>query len=298
MNFDAFVKDITENGWNVFGAELYLHGQLIRSFGDTEGLHDLYSMTKTVLSVAVGIAYDEGLIDLDASVLSYLPSKYLEKLSESQTSVFREITIRRLLTMSVPGFPFRAEGDDWLEFSLRCPIENVSDKTFNYNNINAYLVGVCLTEALGKDLGAFIEERIFSPLGIENFEYKRSPEGYFYGASGMKLSVHDISKIGLLLQNGGIYNSVRILSEEYVGRATSIQQMNREGGYGFFIWKYRSGFSINGKCKQKCYVLPDKDLVLCYLSYIDDDSHDLVESAEKHILTSESQEEQLRYRSQ
>ena len=174
MNFDAFVKDITDNNWNVFGAELYSHGELIRSFGDTEGLHDLYSMTKTVLSVA---------------------------------------------------------------------------------------------------------------FGIENYEYKRSPEGYFYGASGMRLSVHDVSKFGLLLKNGGIYNGVRILSEEYARMATSIQQMNREGGYGFFIWKYRSGFSINGKCKQKCYILPDKDLVLCYLSYIDDDSHDLVLSAEKHILT-------------
>ena len=285
MDFDAFVKDITDNNWNVFGAELYSHGQLIHNFGDTEGLHDLYSMTKTVLSVAFGIAYDEGAIGLDDSVLKYLPSKYTDALPEDQSDVFRKITLRRLLTMSVPGFPFRAEGDDWIRFSLNCPIGDVSDTTFNYNNINAYLVGVCLTEALGKDLGAFIEERIFSLLGIENYEYKRSPEGYFYGASGMRLSVHDVSKFGLLLKNGGICDGVRILSEEYVRMATSVQQMNREGGYGFFIWKYRSGFSINGKCKQKCYILPDKDLVLCYLSYIDDDSHDLVLSAEKHILT-------------
>ncbi|MBR3033582.1 MAG: serine hydrolase [Clostridiales bacterium] len=284
MDFDAFVKDITDNKWNVFGAELYSHGQLIHSFGDTEGLHDLYSMTKTVLSVAFGIAYDEGVIKLDDSVLKYLPTKYTDALSEKQASVFREITLRRLLTMSVPGFPFRAEGDDWIEYALQCSIEDVSDRTFNYNNINAYLVGVCLTEALEKDLGAFIEERIFAPLEITDFEYKRSPEGYFYGASGMKLSVHDVVKFGLLLKDGGVYNGTRILSEEYVNMATSIQQMNREGGYGFFIWKYRSGFSINGKCKQKCYILPDKDLVLCYLSYIDDDSHDLIESAEKHIL--------------
>ena len=284
MDFDAFVKDITDNNWNVFGAEVYSHGQLIHSFGDTEGLHDLYSMTKTVLSVAFGIAYDEGAINLDDSILKYLPSRYTDALSEDQTSVFREITLRRLLTMSVPDFPFRAEGNDWIEFALNCPIGDISDRTFNYNNINAYLVGVCLTEALGKDLGAFIEERIFPPLGITKFEYKRSPEGYFYGASGMKLSVHDVAKFGLLLKDGGIYHGTRILSEEYVNMATSIQQMNREGGYGFFIWKYRSGFSINGKCKQKCYILPDKDLVLCYLSYIDDDSHDLVESAEKHIL--------------
>ena len=100
----------------------------------------------------------------------------------------------------------------------------------------------------------------------------------------MELTVHGLSQIGLLLCQRGVYNGQRILSEEYVNEATSIQQMNREGGYGYFIWKYRDGFSINGKLKQKCYVLPAQDLVITYLSHIDDDSHVLVESMEKHIL--------------
>ena len=119
---------------------------------------------------------------------------------------------------------------------------------------------------------------------IETYEYIRCPDGYYYGASGTKLSVHDLSKIGLLLYNGGIYQGVRILSEEYVKLATSVQQMNREGGYGFYIWKYRDGFSINGKWKQKCYVLPGRGIIVTYLSHIEDDSHDLLDSMEKNIL--------------
>ena len=66
--------------------------------------------------------------------------------------------------------------------------------------------------------------------------------------------------------------------------ATSIQQMNREGGYGYFVWKYRDGFSINGKWKQKCYVLPKEELVITYLAHIEDDTSDLKESMEKYIL--------------
>ena len=77
---------------------------------------------------------------------------------------------------------------------------------------------------------------------------------------------------------------IGIVSEEYVEMATSIQQMNREGGYGFYIWKYRDGFSINGKWKQKCYVLPKRGIIVTYLSHIEDDSHDLLESMEKNIL--------------
>ena len=285
MNFDAFIKDIEDNGWCVFGAEVYEDGRLTHSWGDTtEKVHDIYSATKVVQSVAVGIAYDRGLIDFDRSVLDYLPKENVEKLSESQAETFKKITVQRLLTMSVDGFPFRPEGDSWIDFALSCDIKNPETRVFNYNNICAYLVSVVLTEILGEDLGGFIEREIFKPLGITDYEYGRSPEGYFYGASMMKLTVNGLSKIGLLLYNKGIYDGQRIVSEEYVNMATSVQQMNREGGYGYFIWKYRDGFSINGKWKQKCYVLPKDKIIVTYLSHIEDDSHDLFDSMEKNIL--------------
>ena len=100
----------------------------------------------------------------------------------------------------------------------------------------------------------------------------------------MKLSVHDLSLIGLLLYNKGIYEGSRIVSEKYVDMATSILQMNREGGYGYFIWKYRDGFSINGKWKQKCYCLPKEKLMVTFLSHIENGSDDLLRSMEKNIL--------------
>ena len=283
MNFEAFVNDITYNKWNVFGTEVYKENELIHTWGDTYGLHEIYSATKTVLSVAVGMAYDEGLIDLNRSVLDYLPKKETSLAVDKQLELFKNIKIERLLTMSVCGFEFRAEGDNWLEFALNSQVEP-DRKEFNYSNISAYLAGVCLTHAIGCDLGEFIEKRLFKPLNIENYEYGRSPEGYFYGASAMKLSVHDLSKIGILLYNGGTFDGKRIVSKEYVDLATSVRVMNREGGYGYFIWKYRNGFSINGKLKQKCYVLKDEGLIVTYLSHIEDESHDLLKSMEKNIL--------------
>lgn len=285
MDFDSFVKDIKTNNWNVFGAEVYKDGALKYSYGDTSGLHEIYSATKTVLSVAVGIVYDEGLIDLDRPITGYLPEDKCRALPPEQFDSFSRISVRRLLTMSVKGFPFRPENsDNWLDFALACKIEDPDLIEFDYSNIPPFLIGVALTEILGSDLGKFIEERVFAPMDITSFEYGRSPEGYFYGASSMKLSVHDLSKFGLLLSNKGVYNGTRILSEEYVSLAASTQQMNREGGYGFFIWRYRGGFSINGKWKQKCYVLPRQGLITTYLSHIEDDSHDLLDSFEKNIL--------------
>lgn len=282
MKFDAFIKDIKDNNWNVFGVELYKKGELINIWGDTSGLHEIYSATKGVVSIAVGIAYDEGRIDFDKSILEYLPKDRINSLSEKQHERFEKISVRRLLTMSVKGFPFRPEGEDWLDFSLSADIEP-DENWFNYSNIPVYIICVALTNIFGCDLGEFIEKRIFAPMDITSFEYGRSPEGYFYGASNMLLSVHDLSKFALLLYNKGVYNGTRIVSEEYVNLATSVQMMNREGGYGFYFWRYRSGFSINGKWKQKCYIIPKQEIIITYLSHIEDDSQDLKYSMEKYI---------------
>ena len=276
MDFTSFVNDIETNGWNVFGTEVYENGRLIHSWGDTQdGIHEIYSATKAVLSVAFGIFYDRGLIGLDDPIL-----KYISALAKKG---WEKVTVRRLLTMSLLELPFRPEGENWIQFSLNCDI-NPDERGFNYSNICTYLVGVALANILGSDLGKFIEDEIFAPLNICDYEYTRSPEGYFYGASGMKLCVHDLSKFGLLLMNKGVYEGKRIVSEEYVELATSVQQMNREGGYGFYIWKYRDGYSINGKWKQKCYILPSDGIIVTYLSHIEDDSKDLLKSMEKNIL--------------
>ena len=283
MDFESFVKDITENKWNVFGVEVYKDGKLLHSFGDTkDNIHDIYSATKTILSVALGIAIDKGMIDIDKCILDYLPKDYTDNMKAPSKEAFEKITVRRLMTMSVGGFPFRPEGDNWLKSVL--DLEPEATEVFNYSNVSAFLAGVALDTALGEDLGLFIEREIFKPLNITDYKYGRSPEGYFYGASKMKLSVHDLSKIGLLLAGGGVYEGKRILSKKYTDMATSVQQMNREGGYGFFVWKYRNGFSINGKLKQKCYCLPEEGIVITYLAHIEEDTPELKESMERYIL--------------
>lgn len=285
MGFDAFIQDMRDHQWNVYGVEVYERGALIHAYGDTrEHLHEIYSATKSVLSVAFGIARDRGLIDPDRPVAACMPARGLERLYPRQRDLWERLSLHRLLTMSVPDLPFRPEGENWLDFSLACPVAQPQRRVFHYNNICAYLVSVALTEALGVDLGAFVEDNVLSPLGIDRFEYARSPEGYFYGASGMRLTVRDLGRIGLMLSHGGVYDGKRIVSEEYVRMATAVQQPCREGGYGYFFWKYRSGFSINGKWGQKCYVLPDRDWVITFLSNIEEGSSAIRDSMERHLL--------------
>lgn len=283
MNFNAFVEDIKTNNWNVFGVEVYADGKLLHSYGDTiDTRYPIYSATKTITSIAIGMAVDEGKLDINKSVLEYLPMDVVNSMQEKQIEIYKKITTKDLLTMSVSGYPFRPEGESWLVNALNYPVSLNGE--FSYSNISAYLVGVVASCAVGEDLYQYLDRKLFEPLGIIKPTYERCPDGYFYGASMMELTVHELSKIGLLLYNNGVYEGNRILSEEYVREATSVQQMNREGGYGYFIWKYRNGYSINGKWKQKCYVLPKEKIMVTYLSHIEEDIPELKESMEKNIL--------------
>lgn len=285
MDFSAFVNHIHQNNWNVFGTEVYVDGRLAHACGDTqENRHPIYSATKTITSIALGMAADEGKLDITRPLTDYLPKHIVADISTAQREAYGHIPLRRLMCMSVAGYPFRPQGESWLRDSLSYPLPHPGTPTFDYSNISAYLAGVAAACALGENLYDYLCRKLFTPLGIHQPPAVFCPDGYFYGASGMELTVNELSRIGLLLYHGGVYEGRRLLSAEYVREATAVQQMNREGGYGYFLWKYRDGFSINGKWKQKCYILPASGLMVTYLSHIEDSSPALKGSMERHIL--------------
>ena len=283
MHFADFVADIEAYHWPVYAAEGYQDGTLIYSYGDTTHPYQVYSITKSILSIAVGMVWDRGLLDLDAPILSLLPEDAVSRMAESQRALFQSITVRRLLTMSVSGFPFRPEGANYLDFSLNCPIRP-EKQVFQYSNISAYLVGVAVETILGRNLASVLEEQLFAPLHITDYTCGTSPEGHFYGASQMTLSCRDLSKVGLMLASGGVYDGRRYLSQAYLDLATSVQQANREGGYGFFFWREPGGYAMHGKWGQRCYCLPEKGQVITYLSHMEENGTFLQASVERNLL--------------
>lgn len=285
MDFSAFLRDVTAEGRVLRGAEVWRDGRLLHSWGDTEETpYELYSVTKSVLSVALGVAWDRGLIDFGRPLAAYLPPESLRALPPAQRGIWETMPLRRLMTMSVEGLPFRPEGENWLDFSLRVPVPRPERAVFHYSNLNAFLAGVALTRAAGQDAGTFIADNVLGPLGITDCSFTRSPEGYFYGASGMRMRVRDLSRIGLMLCAGGLWEGKRILSETYIREAAAPLQMNREGGYGYFFWKAPGGFAMHGKFKQRCFVLPSRGLVITWLADIDDPSAFMEEAMARHLL--------------
>lgn len=285
MDFQGFVDVVKKNGWDLYGIQVFQSGQIIEQFHEESiKQHPIYSATKSITSLAVGMAMDEGKFDIYASIYEYLKSDVPTYMSQKQVDNLKQISIKRLLTMSVQGYPFRPQGNNWLEYSLTYPLANVEENGFDYSNIQAYLVGVALSKSLGMHLYDYLEERLFLPLGIEDPIYQNCPSGYFYGASGMQLTVPELGKIGQLCLQKGMYNGHRIVSKAYVEEATSVQQMNREGGYGYYFLKYGEGYRISGKWGQRSFVFPKKDMVITYLANMEHGSGLLTEAMEDYLL--------------
>lgn len=283
MDFQGLVREIELNKWCVHGIEMYHNGKLIESYRDTvENRYPIYSATKTITSIAVGMAVDEEKLKLCDSLMKYIPEDNKSKLSDEQLKSYRYISIKDLLTMSVQGFSFRPEGDSWLDYTLACPVTLDSSKV-HYSNISAYLVGVAASSAVGENLCDYLDRRLFQPLGIKNPPYGKCPEGYFYGASHMELSVNELSRIGLLLYNKGLYQGNRIVSKAYIDEATSFGG-TEANAYGYLIWNYRDGFSINGKWGQRCLILPKEGIMITYLAHMEDNSEWLLQAVEKYLL--------------
>lgn len=280
-----FIHTVEENNWPVYGIEIFYQGNVIEQHNFVPNIRrPIYSATKAFTSTAVGIAVEEGLFSMNASIYDYLKDDIPDHISDEQLSVLRKISIKRLLTMSVPGYPFRMEGSDWLKSSLTYPIQFNDTPVFDYSNIPAYLVGVALEKAVGEHLAKYLDTRLFQPLGIENPVYINCPSGHFYGASGMDLTVNELSKLGQLYLQNGQYNGKRIISEQWVKQATAIQQMNREGGYGYYFWIYKDGYHISGKWGQRCYVFPKQQLMITYLADMKEGSDVVQHTMEKEIL--------------
>ena len=179
---------------------------------------------------------------------------------------FQKLSIERFLTMSVPNLPFRLQGDDWYSYIENLDADYEAAPDFCYSNICAYLVGVATENAVKKPLMQYMKDKLFDPLEMEIPNYMKDPYGHFYGASGMRLQVKELSKLGILYLQNGRFKNTQVIPVDWIKESSSGKIKNREGGYGYFIWRYHSGYRISGKWGQRSIVVPEKDIVLTYLS--------------------------------
>lgn len=214
-----------------------------------------FSACKSVVSLAIGILIDDGLLSLKEKVAPLFP----EEIGAIAKLRLRDLTVEDLLTMR--SSVLFAEVDsateaEWKKGFFASATQGEIGKTFRYNSLNTYILSAIVSIKTGKSLSDFLEERLFSPLGIVDYYWEKSPEGIDKGGWGLYIYPEDIAKLGMLVMNGGIYDGQRILSEEYLEKATTLQAKVRDEEcrfhYGYQIWvgNDTDSFLFNGMLGQ------------------------------------------------
>ena len=280
----AFLTRCRLHKWPVYGVTVWQGNACLETWEAGPGRrYPVYSATKSFTATAVGMALQEGILSLQAPILRYL-SQEVGELSSVQRAVWDKVSLERLLTMSVEGFPFRPrEGKGWMEQAFQCPI-HPEKRVFAYSNFPAYLVGAVLENAVGESLMDYMRPRLLVPLGIPDPPYRVCPRGHFYGATGMELTVEELARLGRLYGQEGCFGSTRCLSKEWVQQATSCQIENDRGGYGYFFWRHRDGFCIRGKWGQFCLVAPKSHVVAACVAHVPQAADELLQALDETIL--------------
>jgi len=145
-------------------------------------------------------------------------------------------------------------------------------RRFHYNNFNPLLVGLALERATGMPVAAYLERRLWQPLGMEadgswSLDSRRS--GFEKMESGLNGRAIDFAKFGVLYANGGAWQGRQLLPRAWVGDPTVVSTGGGAvpaPGYGYFWWVQSDrsplAFFARGKYAQHLYVVPNTRLVL------------------------------------
>ncbi len=268
MDLQAFVEKVNTIG--VLGVKVSQHNELIGEWhSEGECRRNVYSVTKSFTSCAVGFAVQEGLLSLDEK----LTDVFAEDLPQNPSENLKKATVRDLLTMhlgqkegSLMGVqrPLYEE-DNWVKLSLSIPFEYEPGTHFVYNNVGPYLAGMLVQRRAGCDLISYLTPRLFSHLGIKRPTWEMDPLGNSFGAGGLFLTLSEMHKLGLFYLNKGAWNGKQLLLAEWIEEST--RQYAPDAPYAYLFWrgKYNS-FRADGKYGQFSIVLPDYDAVISVVS--------------------------------
>ncbi|KQR99299.1 hydrolase [Williamsia sp. Leaf354] len=261
---------------------------------------NLWSGTKSVVSMVAGVAHSEGRLALDAPIGRYLPAG-------EGDAAHRAITVRDLLTQTSglkqsivsEGIPAALDLDtDIVGQALALPIVHRPGTFFEYGQHNADLLAHVVQSAVGEDFQTYAQRTLFAPLGIGRGDWfwNRDRRGNTYGYAFLYMPPSDFARLGLLMLNDGSWNGRRVIASDYVAALRTPTATNP--CYGFLFWLNRSpctgpsipsrqtqdvaplagmpadAYAMVGLMQQNNFIIPSLDLLVSWTGAFGDVSPD------------------------
>jgi len=240
--------------------------------------HLMYSVSKSVTAMAVGLAIEEGRFGLDDRVVDLLPADAPADPSPNLAAM----TVRHLLTMTSGHAAdtlraLRWTGRNWARQLLALPVEHEPGTAPVYNTGATYLVGAIVQRLTGQRLLDYLRPRLFEPLGITTATWEQDPDGLDVAGYGLAMTTEELAAFGQLCLQRGHWRGRQLVPAEWIDAATSRQvpspviggvdpnepRPDAQQGYGFQFWRCRHGaYRADGAFGQFAIVWPEHRMVI------------------------------------
>ncbi len=211
----------------------------------------VYSVTKSITSLLVGIAISDGHLG-EARHLDSILAPYATQIRSDPRRA--RLTLRDLLTMragiawnefaapyGTPQNPLTHmfQSADWIGHMLGLPMAAAPDSVFNYNSGVSVLLGAALAAATSRPVLDFAQDRLFDALGIARPDWHASATGVVNTGAGLSLRPADLLRIGQLVLADGQVDGQNVVSADWIHR--SMQPVSSTYGgtrYGYQWWLF------------------------------------------------------------
>jgi CubicO group peptidase (beta-lactamase class C family) len=218
----AKILDVSKALYTLRSVVVVRNGFLIdERYYDTSNVSSLRyiaSVTKSVTSILVGIALEQGKIrSLDQTVGELLP----EAAAKAPASAVNGVTLAQIL-MQTSGFPSDRQSDTRnLEPQVRdTALEPASPPVWRYSSAAVALISPILARAIGGSVEDFAKSVLFSPLGIDDYDWRRDAVGNVRTDSGLRLRARDVAKLAWMMADGGRWRGRQVVPAQWVAEST------------------------------------------------------------------------------
>jgi len=252
---------VVKNGMQVLDA-------YYKPFGP-EFKHRMYSVSKSIVSIAVGILAGEGKVSLDDTISKYFP----DLLPKDPHPFIMKATVRDLLCMasvhSRNTYTMYSKG--WVASHFQTEPTHLPGKIFFYDTSATVTLTAMVERVTGMPFLEYLRPRLLDPIGVsKDIKCIKTPDGYSWGGSGVICTPLDLAKIAYVCMHMGKYKDKQLIPRDYLEKATTRQidtSLNFLGdpgcGYGYQIWiTPYDGFAFKGMGGQVALCLPKYDTML------------------------------------
>lgn len=246
------------------------HGRIVAEwyFGDADrnSKFAAYSTSKSLSSMATGLAIADGKLALSDTVGKYLPDASPDKK--------REVTVKQLLSMSsgVHNDPGIGQREDLFTYATRvAPMDHPPGTKWDYNNTGLALLSPVFKKATGQQIDEFLGERVFRPIGMKPADWTwERREDLAIPYSGCHTTARSLGRIGLLVLHQGKWGDKQVVPADWLTESIGpSQDMNKS--YGYLWWNNttnkwpkvpKDAFAALGRWDNNILVVPSLDLVV------------------------------------